>query len=309
MRTRAFDVNFIVLVSVLSTVSLMDMYQIHDTAGLPFAFHFSNRSKRPYITMTISIFRSLLPLVALFSTFQISATATELVDNEKWNLSIHQPSTNLHSGIVVGNIVIKDTTASIEPVPITSNPSWNDLDKEGWCVSLLQVGDATELPCFTYLQELPLLNGNIYGELALVINFPLEEEQASISSASFFPMADEDASLSLNLQTPFVLRNPIPRLSLKGTADVPPPPSPPSPSDVTDDAVLAKKKKKKTGKPVKKVETPPANEANLDEPFQEVVLPPRGIYADKKTFIEKNWMYIAPPLVVVFILANMRAPV
>jgi hypothetical protein len=302
MRTWAFGVNFIVLVSVHSTVSLMNIYQIHDTA-----LHYSNRSKRPYITMTISIFRSLLPLVALFSTFQISATATELVDNEKWNLSIHQPSTNLHSGIVVGNIVIKDTTASIEPVPITSNPSWNDLDKEGWCVSLLQVGDSTELPCFTYLQELPLLNGNIYGELALVINFPLEEEQASISSASFFPMADEDASLSLNLQTPFVLRNPIPRLSLRGTADVPPPPSPPSSSDVTNDTVLAKKKN--TGKPVKKVETPPANEANLNEPFQEVVLPPRGIYADKKTFIEKNWMYIAPPLVVVFILANMRAPV
>lgn len=221
------------------------------------------------------------------------ATCIQLYD-----LLIHPVGVPSASGYLLSNI-------SIDSTIIESQLSFNEalLTKDmanspnGWCLSLhSQLGDeltAPGLECFNYFKLIGQFSSirDLAGELSLAL-----DAEHQIVSANFYPK--EKGGLSLSISKSYKLPHPQPRLRLDGK------------TDATDhvEAPQENTKEKKSKPKAKNLDNDKEDETVLNDDelkdFQEIVKP-RGLYSDEKTFIERYWVYIVPPMLVFFVVGNL----
>ncbi|ODQ48228.1 hypothetical protein PICMEDRAFT_16039 [Pichia membranifaciens NRRL Y-2026] len=217
---------------------------------------------------------------------------------QSYDLLIHPVGVSSANGYPLSNLSINSSTIDSQLL-LNKALATKDLTESpnGWCLSLRsQPSDeltASGLECFNYFKPVQSLSThNIAGELGLVLDV-----EHKIVSVNFYPK--EKGGLSLHISKSYEISDPQPRLRLDGK------------TDATDDVDIPKKstKKQKNLEPKGKIlEENKEDETSLEtdelKDFQEIVKP-RGLYSDEKTFIEKYWVYIVPPMLVIFVVGNL----
>lgn len=215
------------------------------------------------------------------------------------HLLIHPVGVPSANGYLLSNISIDSTIIESQLSLKEASLIKNIADSpNGWCLSLhSQPGDeltAPGLECFNYFKLIGQFSSirDLAGELSLAL-----DAKHQIVSANFYPK--EKGGLSLSISKSYKLSHPQPRLRLDGK------------TDATDDVDISQKntKEKERSKPeAKNLNNDKEDETGLNsdklKDFQEIVKP-RGLYSDEKTFIERYWIYIVPPMLVFFVVGNL----
>lgn len=196
-------------------------------------------------------------------------------NGHSWTLSLTQPGVE-H---ILAQLKYDNTSLSLDNTIAYS--TGDDSNNNNWCVSLINAIDPQySFNCFTFLKgkisELNTgnLNIDLFNNEIIDVNYYV---QKSLSNT-------DNNSITLNIvQNSVIMPNPQPRLKLMQ-------------GQTPQLDVVSSESKRKTPKK-KKVDL----KKEINEDFIEIIKP-KGLYGDKKTFIEKYWLYIIPPMAIIFII-------
>lgn len=223
--------------------------------------------------------------------------------NTEYLLSIHHPNIFPNDGIAIAKIYPTfDTDSSINSFGVETmlSKTVDDTIDGGFCMSLLDERHNTlpQFTCFNFFSSSSFIKGNVvYGELAI----GLSESRDSVTSVSFYPTTEH--TLSAMVMKHVNILKPLSRLSLNARNNA---------DESLSSEQIANNAEPKEEKQVKKEKTvntqnpkviSDEEQENFEE-FQEIVKP-IGLYTKNQTFIEKYWMYIVPPMVIIFIFGNL----
>ncbi|KAG0684503.1 hypothetical protein C6P42_001645 [Pichia californica] len=223
-------------------------------------------------------------------------------DLNNYTLIIHNLSETPLNGYRLAEVTVDSTTrqARIEEL---NKPDIDQQTYPGWCLSFLSLENSLndDLWCFNYFKSLPDYSGNLF--------ITVDNDSTHIISSNYIPNK-EGTRISLKIENSYSIPNPQPRLRLGGPVD---PTINPQSSDSEELESKEKERKREEYKKNKQEQKDAGQEVRnqiiddeMMKDFQEVVKP-KGIYSDNKTFIEKYWMYIIPPVLAFFILGNLGA--
>lgn len=225
-------------------------------------------------------------LAIIFLHFVRCASCAQLYDFLVHPADVPSSNGYLLADVSVNSTAIETHRSHNHDFVIISNAD----SRKGWCFSLHDTSaEGQRLDCFNYFRSAShfLFSEELTGELSLTL-----DTEHLIQSATFYPRKTPGLFLSVNKI--YRLAEPQPRLRLDGRTD---------PAGV--DVPL---KQEKNAKNLKSEDFQNKDENRKDaddmKEFQEIVKP-RGLYSDDKTFIEKYWMYIVPPMLVFFIVGNL----
>lgn len=224
---------------------------------------------------------------------------------QPYKLKLHHPKCLIKNGITMAKFNLdsnaESNITSISDVQLFEYPVVDAADHDSWCLSLISESNDLNFECFNFFKLLNFIdheNNNIIGELSINLN----TEGDTISDVTFYPLHINKFRIKLNKV--FKLSEPQLHLSLKPI------------EEENKEAVVEKPKKKVESKQNKKdkrekMEKPRIIEDSYDydqemKEFQEIVKP-RGLYSENRTFIERYWVYIVPPAVILFVVGNLVA--
>lgn len=216
-----------------------------------------------------------------------------------FSLFVHSPVDSLSTLSELATIHINKTQGTITPELKVLQNEKNNLKMDHYCLSLMaeSVDSSCNFPCFNYFEVLN--ENNVYGTIGIEITDTSDE--CIIEGVTFTPSNFKE--LEVKIIHSLKLADSKVRLSI---------------NENKRENIEFEKRKKEFDQ-VRREEQKEENDelerlekrrnvvldhGSTNNEFQEIILP-KGIYADNRTFIERNWVFIIPPTVIVFIMGNL----